>query len=66
MTSPCFNAEKARAEDEQRIFDGFGPQLREAINNCPIPVRSSVILSALLRGVTEAQIIERLTRSQDG
>lgn len=62
MTSPRYNALKARAEAEMRIVDALPSRLRALVNDSPNSVRPSVIRDALLRGVSEERIIEVLTK----
>jgi hypothetical protein len=64
VTSPKYNALKARAQAEMAIFDALPSALRAAINACKSPPRIEVVRDALLRGVSEAKIIEVLQRSQ--
>lgn len=64
MTSPKYNALKRRAAAEMAIFDALPAPVRDAINSCPSPPRVSVVLDALLRGVSEARIIEVINRSR--
>lgn len=62
MTSPRkYQLRRVQAE-ELRIFDGLSPALRAAINEAETSVRPSTVLSTLLRGVSEAKIIEVINK----
>lgn len=65
MTSPTKQSAIAQAKAELAIFDGLPPALRAAMNECDTqPPRASIVLQALLRGVSEQAIIETIKRSQ--
>lgn len=62
MTSTRYNERKRRAAEEMEIFDRLPEAVREAINKAQGSVRASSVLSALLRGVPEDQIIATLLK----
>lgn len=63
MTSLRFNARQAQARAETEAYDSLPPALRAAIDSAPRSVRASVVLSAMLRGVSVEKIIETINRS---
>lgn len=64
MTSPRFNARKAQAKVEMAIFDALPSAIREALNEARGSVRASSARDALLRGVSEQQIIDTIRNSK--
>jgi hypothetical protein len=63
VTSPARQAERAARAEEQLIFDGLPAGVRLAMNECPEqPPRPSTVRDALLRGITEDQIIQLIMR----
>lgn len=64
MTSSRFNEQRRRAREEMVIFDTLPSALREAINSARGSVRASSVRDALLRGISEARIIETIRNSE--
>lgn len=65
MTSPTMQARRATAKAEQDIFDRLPKAVRDALNECEAsPPRASIVLQALLRGVSEQALIETIKRSR--
>lgn len=65
MTSARFNAERATAAAEQRIFDTLSQAIRAAMNNAEVqPPRPSLVRDTLLRGVSPARIIETINKAR--
>ena len=62
MTSPRFNTDRRRAQDEMRIFNALPRAIRDAMNDASGSVRASVVRDALTRGVSEAKVIETLVK----
>jgi hypothetical protein len=65
MTSASFNARKAAAKAEMEAFDSLPSALQKAVANAPTSVRSSVVLAALLRGVSPERLIETLRAKKE-
>lgn len=63
MTSPTNIARRQQAREELRIFNALPRPLRDAINNATASVKASTVRDALLRGVSEEEIVKTLTRS---
>lgn len=65
MTSPTSQSRRQSARTELEIFNRLSRPLRDAMNECERePPKASVVLDALLRGVSEERIIETIKRSQ--
>lgn len=65
MTSQKSYSRHATARAELRIFNDLPRAIHDALNNCErTPPRASIVLQALLRGVSESQVIETIQRSQ--
>lgn len=66
MTSPTKQSAIVQAKAELEIFNELPRPVRDAMNECEAsPPRASIVLAALLRGVSEKSIIETIKRSQD-
>lgn len=65
MTSPTYNAKLKAVRSELEIFNRLPRALRDVLNECDrTPPKASIVLDALLRGVSEEKIIETIERSQ--
>lgn len=65
MTSSTYSAKLKAARSELEIFNRLPRALRDALNECETqPPKASIVLEALLRGVSEETIIETIKRGQ--
>lgn len=64
MTSLRFNSRKRAAAEEIAAFDALPASVRDAINAGHTSASATVILAALLRGVSIEKIVETIKRSQ--
>lgn len=65
MISPTMQSRRASARSELEIFNRIPRPVRDAMNECEAqPPKASIVLEALLRGVSEESIIETIKRSQ--
>jgi hypothetical protein len=63
MTSLIFARRRAQADRELRIFNSLPRPLRDTINNCNVtPPKASIVRDALLRGVSESEIIATINK----
>lgn len=65
MTSSTMQSCQASARSELEIFNRIPRPVRDAMNECEAqPPKASIVLEALLRGVSEEKVIETIKRSQ--
>ncbi len=65
MTSLTMQSRRKAARDELQIFNRLPRAVRDAINECEAqPPKASIVLDALLRGVSEETVIETIKRSR--
>ena len=60
MTSKAYNERRAEAEEEMDLFDRLPSAIQLAMRASPVSVKSKTVWDALVRGVSEAKIVETI------
>lgn len=64
MTSRRFNEARAKAQAEMELFDRLPYAIQTAMKAAPLSLRAQTVWDALVRGVSEKQILETITAAK--